>query len=55
MRGAWNEGQDWVYVEQPQPAVDGGDGEASVQLDAQSQTALDAMKTRTMSNPRPSL
>lgn len=50
MRGAWNEGQDWVYVEQPQPAVDGGDGEASVQLDAQSQTALDAMKTRTMSN-----
>ncbi|MDD2090408.1 manganese catalase family protein [Pseudomonas guariconensis] len=52
MRGAWNEGQDWVYVEQPQPAVDGGDGEASVQLDAQSQTALDAMKTRTMSNPQ---
>lgn len=52
MRGAWNEGQDWVYVEQPQPAVDGGDGEASVQLDAQSQTALDAMKSRTMSNPQ---
>lgn len=52
MRGAWNEGQDWVYMEQPQPAVDGGDGEASVQLDAQSQSALDAMKTRTMSNPQ---
>ncbi|WP_250476074.1 manganese catalase family protein, partial [Caballeronia sp. GAFFF1] len=27
-RGPWNEGGDWKFVEDPQPAVDGGDGTA---------------------------
>ncbi|OLS59230.1 manganese catalase family protein [Pseudomonas putida] len=51
IRGPWNEGEDWVYVENPQPAVDGGDGSASVQLDAFSASTLEAMKLRTQSNP----
>lgn len=51
MRGAWNEGQDWVYVEEPQPAVDGGDGTASVELDEKATAVLEAMKNRTQSNP----
>ena len=51
MRGSWNEGQDWVYVDQPEPAVDGGDGMATVQLDEASAAAAEAMKIRTMSNP----
>ncbi|RCL28496.1 Mn-containing catalase [Pseudomonas sp. AFG_SD02_1510_Pfu_092] len=51
MRGSWNEGQDWVYVDQPEPAVDGGDGMATVQLDEASAAAAEAMKLRTMSNP----
>ncbi|MFP3994984.1 manganese catalase family protein [Pseudomonas capeferrum] len=51
MRGSWNEGPDWNYVDQPEPAVDGGDGKASVQLDQASAAAADAMKVRTQSNP----
>ncbi|MGS7252895.1 manganese catalase family protein [Pseudomonas sp. SK] len=51
MRGSWNEGQDWIYVDQPEPAVDGGDGMATVQLDEQSAAAAEAMKARTLSNP----
>lgn len=51
VRGPWNEGGEWVYVEDPQPAVDGGDGSASVQLDSLSENALEAMRLRTMSNP----
>ena len=51
MRGAWNQGQDWIYVDEPHPAVDGGDGSASVQLDEQSASAVEAMKLRTQSNP----
>ncbi|WP_313294870.1 manganese catalase family protein [Pseudomonas sp.] len=51
VRGSWNEGQDWVYVEQPEPAVDGGDGMATVQLDAESAATAEAMKIRTMCNP----
>lgn len=51
VRGAWNEGPDWNYVDQPEPAVDGGDGMASVQLDQASAAAADAMKVRTQSNP----
>lgn len=51
VRGAWNEGQDWVYVDEPQPAVDGGDGSASVQLDEASASALEAFKARTASDP----
>ena len=51
VRGSWNEGQDWVYVDQPQPAVDGGNGMASVELDVASADAVDAMKLRTQSDP----
>ncbi|MFA7893157.1 manganese catalase family protein [Pseudomonas putida] len=51
VRGSWNEGQDWVYVDQPQPAVDGGNGMASVELDGASADAVEAMKLRTLSDP----
>lgn len=51
MRGSWNEGQDWVYVDQPEPAVDGGDGMPRVALDEISAAAAEAMKVRTLSNP----
>ena len=51
MRGSWNEGQDWIYVDHPEPAVDGGDGMATVQLDEPSAAAAEAMKARTLSNP----
>lgn len=51
VRGAWNQGGEWEYVESPQPAVDGGDGSASVTLSADDAQVLEAMKTRTMSDP----
>ncbi|MDO7910909.1 manganese catalase family protein [Pseudomonas monteilii] len=60
MRGAWNQGEaqgvpgqmdEWIYVENPQPAVDGGDGNASVELDETSFDALEAFKERTLSDP----
>ncbi|RMU96799.1 Mn-containing catalase, partial [Pseudomonas coronafaciens pv. coronafaciens] len=35
----------------PQPAVDGGDGSASVTLDAKDAEVLEMMKERTMSDP----
>lgn len=52
MRGSWNEGQDWIYVDKPEPAVDGGDGLATVELDKASAAAAEAMKLRTESNPQ---
>ncbi|KRP45185.1 manganese catalase family protein [Pseudomonas poae] len=51
VRGPWNQGEEWTFVEDPQPAVDGGDGTASVQLDASDEAQLDAMKIRTLSDP----
>ncbi|MBD8151321.1 manganese catalase family protein [Pseudomonas fluorescens] len=51
MRGPWNQGDEWEFVESPQPAVDGGDGTASVQLDADDEALLSAMKIRTLSDP----
>ncbi|MCF4996611.1 manganese catalase family protein [Pseudomonas syringae] len=51
MRGPWNQGDDWEFVENPVPAVDGGDGSASVELTAEDETLLTNMKTRTMSDP----
>lgn len=51
MRGPWNQGEDWEYVEAPGPAVDGGDGSASVQLSANEESALNDMKARTLSDP----
>jgi Mn-containing catalase len=50
VRGPWNQGDEWEYVENPTPAVDGGDGMASVQLSEADASALTAMKERTKSD-----
>lgn len=50
-RGPWNEGDEWEYVETPQPAVDGGDGLASVKLSSAEAEVLEALKARTTSDP----
>ncbi|MGE6322529.1 manganese catalase family protein [Pseudomonas oryzihabitans] len=51
MRGPWNQGQDWEFVEQPSPAVDGGDGLASVKLPPMQAKAVEQLATRTISDP----
>ncbi|KAB2527397.1 Mn-containing catalase [Pseudomonas koreensis] len=51
MRGPWNQGDDWEFVETPTPGVDGGDGLATVQLDSADEALLENMKMRTMSDP----
>jgi Mn-containing catalase len=51
MRGPWNEGDEWEYVESPSTAVDGGDGSASVTLPADDEKVLMQMKTRLKSDP----
>lgn len=50
-RGPWNEGPEWEYVEKPQPAVDGGDGLATVMVAENDAEVLKAMAARTASNP----
>ncbi|MDR5763186.1 manganese catalase family protein [Caballeronia sp. LZ035] len=50
-RGPWNEGGDWQFVEDPQPAVDGGDGTATVTVTEQDVQVLQAMASRTASDP----
>lgn len=50
-RGPWNQGDDWEFVEDPEPAVDGGDGTASVQLSSEEEALLLNMKSRTTSDP----
>lgn len=49
-RGPWNQGGDWVYVDSPQPAVDGGTGMAAVDLPSKDEKVLKQMATRTMSD-----
>lgn len=51
MRGPWNEGEQWEFVENPQPAVDGGDGEATVELPAKQLKTVKNMAARTASDP----
>ncbi|RMO88321.1 Mn-containing catalase [Pseudomonas syringae pv. philadelphi] len=51
VRGPWNEGEEWEFVESPEPAVDGGDGSASVDLNADDKEVLEMMKERTLSDP----
>lgn len=51
VRGPWNEGSEWEYVENPSAAVDGGDGTASVTLTTAEAETVEAMKLRTMSDP----
>ncbi len=49
-RGPWNEGTDWVFIEDPQPAVDGGDGLATVNVTEADVRVLKAMASRTASD-----
>ncbi|KPA99182.1 manganese catalase family protein [Pseudomonas asplenii] len=51
LRGPWNNDEDFEYVDNPQPALDGGDGSASVDLPAADEDVLEAMKIRTQSDP----
>jgi Mn-containing catalase len=51
MRGPWNEGGDWKFVDDPQPAVDGGDGLATVGVSEADVEVLQAMASRTASDP----
>ncbi|YCH22858.1 manganese catalase family protein [Pseudomonas sp. D1-3] len=50
-RGPWNEGDQWEFVANPQPAVDGGDGTAQVMLPAKQAETLLQMAKRTASDP----
>lgn len=50
VRGPWNEGGDWQYIDDPQPAVDGGDGLAVVNVSADDIEVLSAMAARTASD-----
>jgi Mn-containing catalase len=49
-RGPWNEGPDWEFVESPEPAVDGGDGMATVNVSQRDVKVLQAMASRTASD-----
>jgi Mn-containing catalase len=53
LNGSWNSGDQWQVVSDrdQQMAVDGGSGEASVQLDADAAQLLNAMAARGMSDP----
>ncbi len=50
-RGPWNQGPEWEYIESPEPAVDGGDGMATVNLSEKEMQATTMMVKRTASNP----
>jgi len=50
-RGPWNEGDQWEFVANPQPAVDGGDGSAEVMLPPKQAELLMQMAKRTASDP----
>jgi Mn-containing catalase len=49
-QGPWNSGGDWEFVADPQPAVDGGDGLATVGVTAADAEVLKAMASRTASD-----
>jgi Mn-containing catalase len=51
VRGSWNSDENFDYVANPQPAVDGGDGLASVMLSKGEKADLESMVLRTRSNP----
>ncbi|VYT88495.1 manganese catalase family protein [Metakosakonia massiliensis] len=50
-RGSWNSDENFDYVADPQPAVDGGDGMASVTLSPEQLALVKAMADRTRSEP----
>lgn len=54
VRGPWNQGDQWQVVSDPAEmlGVDGGNGEAQVDLDNDEIAALKQMITRTTSNPQ---
>ncbi len=51
IRGSWNSDENFNYIADPQPAVDGGDGLASVDLPVEEQKAVDDLAKRTASDP----
>jgi Mn-containing catalase len=51
IEGAWNAGELWERDEGPTPALDGGDGTASVKLSKNDAKVAEAMITRTQSDP----
>jgi Mn-containing catalase len=53
VNGPWNSGKQWDRVDELEAALpaDGGDGEATVELDSTDATALKALATRTASKP----
>ncbi|MDR5777692.1 MULTISPECIES: manganese catalase family protein [unclassified Caballeronia] len=51
VRGPWNQGGDWKFVESPEPTVDGGDGLATVTVAEEDLGVLQAMAARTVSDP----
>ncbi|CAG9171480.1 manganese catalase family protein [Cupriavidus respiraculi] len=50
LRGPWNADSNFEFVERPEPAVDGGDGLAQVQLDPDQASTLEAAAMRTESD-----
>jgi Mn-containing catalase len=50
LRGPWNEGPEWEFVDIPQPAVDGGDGKPTVELSKEQQKVVQQMAVRTQSD-----
>ena len=50
LRGPWNQGPEWEFVENPQPAVDGGDGKPSVELSKDQLEVVQQMAVRTQSD-----
>ncbi|MBN8875458.1 MAG: manganese catalase family protein [Rhodospirillales bacterium] len=53
MRGPWNQGEQWEFVEdrERQAAVDGGDGSATVKLSRKDQSLEKKLAQRTASDP----
>ncbi len=51
MEGSWNTGEQWDRDEGPTPALDGGDGSASVELDKADRKVAETMAKRTESDP----
>jgi Mn-containing catalase len=51
IRGSWNSDENFNYVSDPQPAVDGGDGMAKVTLPDSQNTNVENLAIRTQSDP----
>lgn len=52
VRGSWNSDENFDYVADPQPAVDGGDGLASIILPDEQRKSVEALAARTASDPQ---